>query len=82
MRTDKPQTEIGYAKETAQVEFQTATISALHLKLWLPTAVTIETVIDSQPQREQHQHSKYRPYEAKSKNHSQPHEVISGCRYS
>lgn len=63
----EPQTEIGYEKETAKIEFQTANISALHLKLWLPTAVTIETVIDGHLRREQHRYSRYRLYQAKSR---------------
>ncbi|HEV2402071.1 MAG TPA: hypothetical protein VGS27_34390 [Candidatus Sulfotelmatobacter sp.] len=69
LRTDllEPQTEVGYKKQTATIEFQTANISALHLKLWLPNSATIETVIDGQLRREQHRYSKYRLYEAKSK---------------
>ena len=69
IRTDllAPQTEIGYQKQTAKIEFRAAQISALHLQLWLPSLVTIETVAGGQLWREQHHYSKYRLYEAQSR---------------
>ena len=69
IRTDllAPQTEIGYQSQTAKIEFRAAQISALHLQLWLPSSVTIGTVVDGQFWHEQHRYSKYRLYEAKSR---------------
>ena len=69
IRTDllAPQNEIGYQGETAEIEFRKAQISALHLQLWLPSDVTIATVIDGQLRREHHHYSKYQLYETKSK---------------
>lgn len=69
IRTDllEPQTEIGYQGETAKIEFRAVQISALQMQLWLPSAVSIDTVVDGQVRREQHRYSKYRLYEAKSR---------------
>lgn len=69
IRTDllEAQTEIGYQEQTAKIEFRAAQIPALRLQLWLPGAVTIETVVDGQLRREQHRYSKYRLYKAKSR---------------
>jgi len=69
IRTDllEPQTEIGYQGQTATIEFRAVQISALHLELWLPSAVTIDTVVDGEARREQHRYSRYRLYEAKSR---------------
>jgi hypothetical protein len=62
-----PQPEIGYLKQTSDLRYGPVRIAALNLDLWAPQIVEVETDDAGELWREQHQYSKYRLYEAKSR---------------
>jgi len=69
LRTDllAPRPEIGFQKQTADILFGPVRIAALDSELWLPRAVNVELEAQGQFFHEQHQYSKYRLYQAKSR---------------
>jgi hypothetical protein len=62
-----PQPDFNYLKQTFDIQFGPARISALSLDLWLPRAVDVETEAEGQLWKEQHRYTKYRLYQTKSK---------------
>lgn len=62
-----PQPEIGYLKQASDLLYGSARIPALNLDVWVPFMVDVETDDGGELWQEQHQYSKYRLYEAKSK---------------
>lgn len=69
LRTDllAPQPEIGYLKQTSDLRYGTVRITDLNLDLWAPRIVEVETDDTGELWHEQHEYSKYRLYEAKSR---------------
>jgi hypothetical protein len=62
-----PQPEIGYLKQTSDLRYGTMRITALNVDLWAPRIVEVETDDAGELWHEQHEYSKYRLYQAKSK---------------
>ena len=62
-----PQPEIGYLKQTSDLLYGSARIRTLNLDVWVPRVVDVETDDGRELWQEQHQYSKYRLYEAKSR---------------
>ena len=62
-----PQPQIGYLKQTSDLLYGSARIAALNLDVWVPLTVDVETDDGGELWQEQHQYSKYRLYEAKSR---------------
>lgn len=62
-----PQPEIGYLKQTSDLLDGSARIRTLNLDVWVPRIVDVETDDGGELWQEQHQYSKYRLYEAKSR---------------
>lgn len=69
LRTDllAPQPEVGFQEQTSNIVFGPVRIAALDSELWLPQSVNVEMQADGQYLQEQHQYSKYRLYQAKSR---------------
>ena len=69
LRTDllAPLLEIGFKKQTSNIQLGPVRITDHEGELWLPKAVDVEMQAQKQFLREQHQYSNYRLYQAKTK---------------
>lgn len=69
LRTDllAPQPKINFQKQMSSILFGPVRIAVLDSELWLPQSVDVEMEADGQYLQEQHQYSRYRLYQAKSK---------------
>lgn len=62
-----PQPEIGYLKQTSELQYGPARIKSLKLDLWAPRTVNVKTNEKGGLWEEQHRYSKYRFYKAISR---------------
>ena len=69
LRTDilAPQPQVNFQKQTSNIVFGPVHIATLDSELWLPWAVDVQMEAEGQFTQEQHQYSKYRLYQAKSR---------------
>jgi hypothetical protein len=69
LRTDllAPLPLILVEKQTANIVFGPVRIADLATELWLPKAVNLQMEVGGQVVREEHNYSKYRLYQAKSR---------------
>ena len=69
LRTDllAPQPQVDFQKQTSNIVFGPVHIVTLNSELWLPRAVDVEMEAEGEFLQEQHQYSRYRLYQAKSK---------------
>lgn len=59
-----PQPEIGYLKQTSNLQYGLVRIKTLKLDLWAPLTVGVNPDEEGKLWQEQHQYSKYRFYKA------------------
>jgi hypothetical protein len=79
LRTDllASQPEINYQKQTSNIVFGPVHIAVLNSVLWLPQAVDAESEARGQFLREQHEYSKYRLYQAKTRIIATPPAILA-----
>jgi len=69
LRTDllEPQPQVDFQKQTSNMVFGPVHIEGIDSELWLPRNVNVEMEANGQYLQEEHEYSKYRLYQAKTK---------------